>query len=335
MPYQKIVNETYNLLLQNCSEWEPRYAYYLKNIKPSTIPVYLPETLKKYTCISLEEDSKPIVELRYKGQPVATLEIDKNNERYLRISTDNAKSNEKYLVGCIDELKKADKFPWISSKGKTIRKFFKQDYGKIGHDEHTLESAFLTELSKTSSSNKSALYIQPVTFDGKRLQMATTLKASKIYNFFSPRNQKSIQQLIGYSGPKGGGIDVLARRKKGNKSYLTVIELKDKYVSTEKPEKSIGQAIAYATFVAMLIKSNKANGEEWYKKFGFKKDIPNKLTVYAVVAMPNIPKNIQIDTQNTFNTYQTLTIPNINAEIVLHYLNLDNNGKIISTSKGF
>ena len=51
--------------------------------------------------------------------------------------------------------------------------------------------------------------------------------------------------------------------------------------------------------------------------------------------MPNIPKNIEQETQTEFNKCNKLTIPNINAEIFLHYLNLDNNAKVISTSKGF
>ena len=337
MPYQQIVNATYQILDQNRAEWEPRYAEYTKSFTPFKISIKLPDTLKKYTSISLETKAKQICDLRYQGQHIANL-TQITGKKYIQIDPDTATSNAKCLKNCINILSTptiGNGILWQSQDGKNIRKFFEADYGKIGHEEHTLESAFLTELSQKTSTGKSILGIQPIVFEGKRLQLATTLKASKVYNFFSPRNTKSLQQLIGYSGPKGGGIDILARRKKGNKTYLTIIELKDKYVANEKPTKSIGQAIAYATFIAMLIRSDNANGVGWYRKFGFKQNRPTKLTLYAVVAMPDIPKNIENETQNQFNMYHKLIVPNTNAEIVLHYMNLNNNAKVISTSNNF
>jgi hypothetical protein len=44
------------------------------------------------------------------------------------------------------------------------------------------------------------------------------------------------------------------------------------------------QAIAYATFIARLLRSD--SGKEWYKIFGFTKDIPAELTIDVAIVMP-------------------------------------------------
>ena len=73
MTYQKIVDETYHILTQNRNEWEPRYASYTQAFTPSKISINLPDTLKKYTSISIETNAKQFCDLRYQGQHIANL----------------------------------------------------------------------------------------------------------------------------------------------------------------------------------------------------------------------------------------------------------------------
>ena len=127
------------------------------------------------------------------------------------------------------------KCDWHNSKeAQAFRKFFKgslkkglKSHSQESHGEHTLESAFLTAIEKRDSITKSLCYIQPVKLKNLRFQFPTILSASKLHKDIT--NKNNIKHLS-YS-EKGGGIDILARRKKGNQSYLTVIELKDEYKS--------------------------------------------------------------------------------------------------------
>lgn len=81
-------------------------------------------------------------------------------------------------------------------------------------------------------------------------QVATAIKASDL--------------SFKYSGSKGGGIDVLARRGRGNRDQiLTLFELKKKY---KKPEVVMQQLISYGVFLCNLIDSDPAG---WGKEFGY------------------------------------------------------------------
>lgn len=329
--YQEIIKETYNILDKNRNEWESRYANYLMKFKNANVKARVSPPLYKYTSISNEYSSTVTVDLRYQGQHIATLK-DKKGKKFLEIDSNTAKSNAKHLVNCIPILTvPTNGIPWNSNDARDIRNFFRNNYGKTGHCEHTLESAVLTELSKTNSLNKSLLNIQPIRFGDKRYQFPTPLKASTLYKCVSPAKPNMLPSLLNYSGISGGGIDIFARRK----GRLNIIELKDQFTLNESPEKSIGQAISYAVFIGMLLRSTIANGDEWYKLFGINKPMPKRLKLNAVVAMPDIPLNIQTHTQAIFATTQNLLIPNSNDQIVLHYLNLDKNGIIKNTSYGY
>ncbi|WP_436414824.1 hypothetical protein [Petrimonas sp.] len=102
--------------------------------------------------------------------------------------------------------------------------------------------------------------------------MKTPIKASNSKN-------------LSYSKQNGGGIDILSRVKHlDNSVRLCVMELKDDYSNSEPPKKAIKQAIAYATFLAQLLRSE--SGNTWYKIFGFSGDVPKKLIIDTAIVMP-------------------------------------------------
>ena len=123
-------------------------------------------------------------------------------------------------------VKRKSKKEAILKNSKALRKYFGTDPGKEGHPEHKYENLLLNELFKSVGRLKSLKFIQPITI-GKDLffQMPTPLTASG----------KEIKYSDGH-----GGIDILARRKSGKESTMTVFELKDEYKDTESPDVDTG-----------------------------------------------------------------------------------------------
>ena len=251
---QQVIDNTNQLLLDNI-EWKKRYDGYLAKINDPLNKnqqyrelFNVPEPFVAYTNISTVSNGNSKYDLRFKGQSVATISVDKDN--IVRINSKYEK-NMKYL-GIDIKLKNAD---WQLQEAKSFRKAFKDlpSNIKTKSPEHALESLLLCLLSD------SVRNIQPVKLNGQFFQMPTPLKAS------CP--DKS------YSGANGGGIDILARmRIKGvaaNKnSRLVIFEVKDENKKSEPVDKVILQATAYATFVANLLKQNPG----WAELFGFSKE---------------------------------------------------------------
>ena len=115
---------------------------------------------------------------------------------------------------------------------------------------------------------------------------------------------------ITYSGQNGGGIDILAR----SNGKLCVIEVKDENKPSESPTVVIKQAIAYATFICRLLRSN--SGSDWWNIFGFeRKNVPQKLIINVVAAMP-FPKDNSIpDFANL-----RIEIKSLKVKLELHYI---------------
>ncbi len=84
----------------------------------------------------------------------------------------------------------------------------------------------------------------------------------------------------------GGEIDIFCRRKAGNRSRLTVIEVKDENLSSETFHLAIKQAIAYAVFIRELARSE--SGRDWMELWGMGNQPWEKegFTINAAVAMP-------------------------------------------------
>lgn len=100
----------------------------------------------------------------------------------------------------------------------------------------------------------------------------------------------------------------------GGKKHLVVFELKDEYKATENPDKVISQAIAYATFIAELCKTEAA--DDFWSLCGIN-DPCNRNYIFVSVLMPD-PK----DGSKPF-TGEEASIPGSNIKLKLHYMFFD------------
>lgn len=274
--FDDVINHV-DKLLSNNSEWIDRYEKYAKAIKKN-IPLI--ESKKKlfhqwpplflYMNIS-NAKGKMDFHLRYQGQDVAVLKAD-NSRAIISTKTFDKKNLRDFNCNI-----KLDNSNWRSKEASQFREYFSSNPKRTktsgkGNEEHRIESLLLTELSKKKSQDKIICGIQPVTIGRiSRFQMPTPIKASKI-------------DKISYSGRYGGGIDILARVGKGKGTKLCIMEIKDQNTSKEPPKKVILQGIAYATFIHELLRY--ANGDKWWKLFGFSGTIPKSLEILVGCAMP-------------------------------------------------
>ena len=344
--YLKVIKHVQELLSQN-TEWKTKYSKYKDDIFASKNSLMLRQRQNLYYYTNFSDsmkttDKKLYAQIRYRGQLVGkicqTENIPGKFEHILIIDNKDRERNCKTFPGYqnVEELNgfagksSTLKCDWHNSKeAQAFRKFFKgslkkglKSHSQESHGEHTLESAFLTEIEKRDSITKSLCYIQPVKLKNLRFQFPTGLSASKLHKDITNNNIKHLS----YS-ENGGGIDILARRKKGNQSYLTVIELKDEYKEQEKPEIAIMQAIAYATFIRELIRCDAANSNansSWYALFGLNtKDLDKDLVIKCVVALPDVKD------PNLFNNAELpeILIPDRNNQykdkLLLHCINIE------------
>ena len=168
--------------------------------------------------------------------------------------------------------------PFINSlKGMTLVKY----------EEHPVETRLLSILDDEKKRPEALKKLVLCKLAGQFYQICTPLAASEA-KYGKVEYSKDDQGR----DRRGGGIDILAYTNT-NKKQLCVIELKDTYDPKEPPEKAINQAIAYATFIIKLLRSE--SGKEWYNQFGLESSLPDELTVNAVIAMPCPDQKKHID----------------------------------------
>ena len=281
MNIENIIEEAQELLL-NKPEWKNRYKCYADNLlanidviksNRSRFNEFPPLYFYISTTNANNAKTKLLLDVRYRGQSVATLKANKNS---ITISTKEQDYNNLRDFYCKIKL---NDIPWQEKQVSDFRKFFKNrtnsrndnDKNKK-NEEHNVENLLLSEFSKRISNNKQITGIQPVKICGNRFGMPTPLSASD-------------HKALSYAKQRGGGIDIFARTGRGLATYLTVIEVKDENNSKEPPEDALKQSIQYAVFIRELLRSD--CGENWYKIFGFNGAIPKNLTIRAVCAMPN------------------------------------------------
>ena len=263
--------DTAERLLSQHNEWKNRYKGYrealckqseaqLHNRKLIRVkaPLYL------YSSISKAINSVCEYDLRYKGQSIATVKVQKDNAIAL-IPNNSIAPYFGYQTPLPCH--------WHSTEGRRFRKHFYDLPNTIEGKsaEHALENSILAEFSKRSSQEKSLLNIQSITLNTLYFQMPTPFSASG--------------KTLKYSAHAGGGIDVMARiRVKGKatnaNSEPILFELKDENKAAEPVEKAMCQALAYGVFMAQLLTEDKA----WLKLFGFN---GNPDTLHVCTLMPN------------------------------------------------
>lgn len=284
--YIEVIKKT-RQLLDSDREWIARYRKYIQKIndnheqlKEARHAFYVPKPFKLYMPISKAMNS--VFNLRFEGQDVADLKINADNEVSICFNK-NARnifelmSNEDkvYFENLKDEF-----YPWTGEEAKRFRKIFKDFSSEKlrGQPEHKVESELLDNYLQKSSQGKEILNIQPITMlkGSGFFQMPTPLKASGAKNGIDN---------ITYANFYGGGIDILARVGRGKGTQLAILELKDENKSSEPPEEAIKQAIAYATFIRELLRSEEI-GKTYWDFFGFTREIPEKLALKAIIVMP-------------------------------------------------
>lgn len=281
MNIENIIKEAQELLLKH-SEWKNRYKGYADNllanidvIKSNRRGFYEFPPLYFYISTTTAKNAKTklLLDVRYRGQSVATLKANKNS---ITISTKEQDDKNLRDFSCTIKL---NDIPWKEIQVREFRKFFKNKDNSRNNvkknkknEEHNVENLLLSEFSKRNSNNKQITGIQPVKICVIRFGMPTPISASD-------------HKALKYANQYGGGIDILARTGRGHATYLTVIEVKDENNAKEPPVDALKQSIQYAVFIRELLRSD--CGENWYKIFGFNGAIPKNLTIRAICAMPD------------------------------------------------
>ena len=274
--FEKQIENTLGLLEKHQGEWEGRYAGYAQALDTRAPAIarrkqlfheYPP--LRFYLRISdiKKRESYTPFDVRYRGQSVASMRVYDDKVRIDRIGPNSDRDFETDETFKINEA-----VDWRSKEATELRRHFRDLGGglRCGREQN-FESLLLTEFSKRKSEGKGLLGIQPVRYCGFRFAVKTPLKASG-------------HGKAEYAGCCGGGIDILARSGRGDATFLTVVEVKNENKPGEPAVDAVEQGIAYAVFLIKLLRSG--SGAVWYRLFGFKRPLPEKLIIRVACAMP-------------------------------------------------
>jgi len=360
-PYENVIVEVQKLLSAD-TEWKVRYNEYIDTILrkaemapfkkaqeqfavPAPFQLYMPLSTVVNDC----SGTRTVFELRFHGQSVAVLIVSnkKDKEVAIRVKRTQAiydvlrsakmEKEATYLENLVMKTEASSEYDWHGEEAKSFRKIYSDlehalknnaQLRLAGQPEHEMESELLHNYAQKSSVDKEVSFIQPVMmYDTRaRFQMPTPIRASDVKN--------GIDKLS-YSRSNGGGIDILARVGSGRSTYLAVLELKDENTKSEPPHKVVCQAIAYATFLHELIRSE--CGQKWWGFFGFGGSIPKNLSLKAVITMPYKNKNRIVDESTTkfidfineSESNRIIKIPGTNDSIELGYIFRDTPNGVI------
>ncbi len=265
-----IIKETSKVLLENKS-WENIYDRYAKEIVrnkkkygSNSRLFQVNSPLLAYSSIGkvISNANTTAYDLRFAGQSVGLIEVNKEGEVRLTVSVGQAKyAKEKFGFSESKELKRVD---WKYDKGAiAFRRFFLNNESTnrvaIKSPEHRIESELLKEFSKeTRRQDKHLCNIQPVRLGGKFFQLTTPLKGST--------HIPTLSLTTNENGATGGGIDILARIKHSAfESRIAIFELKDENIDNEPQKVAMYQALIYTTFIAHLLRSR--SGKLWWYIF--------------------------------------------------------------------
>lgn len=279
---EKTMKETQRLLEDNPG-WERQYAGYGSRILINTPFIrkacsivrprlQKPLTLHMSTTDAMDSVYKVKFDVCFRGQRVMKLVCDGND---LKVTT---KGFEKANADYFDCKVTLDDNAWDSAEAKKFREYFES--GKADKmpksKELLLQNQIITKMAKTQSADKHQALIgmQPVMLIGARFMMRTAISASDTGNVkFGEGGEKGI----------GGHIDLLMRAGIGRANTLGVVEFKKEYGGVKK---ALQQGTAYATFLRELLRSKEA-GHYWWEICGYTRDMPGKLNLLVVIAMPN------------------------------------------------
>ena len=294
MEYKDFVQRTKDLLDSQKSGWECRYNGYAADILANEDNYIngagkfrINDPLVVYSSISKVKDTKRFCyDLRFAGQSVGNIVVGKDGIPKLNVSETQAICARNNF-GFHDSVLINDEDWSEGMNAKRFRDFYRAEISydtvHVKSNEHKIESLMLKEFSKSEKSeNKLLRNIQPVTLGKKFFQLTTPLSASNM------KNNDGLPEFVNCNAG-GGGIDILARvvHKGVFGTRLAVIELKDENKDSEPQKDVMFQALAYATFVACLLRSGR--GKEWWQILRNSKreaDVPEDLHLDVVTLMP-------------------------------------------------
>ena len=127
---------------------------------------------------------------------------------------------------------------------------------------------------------------------------------------------------------KKGNIDIVARRRVGNRTRLSIWELKRPGITAN----AIEQAYIYGVTVLKMLRE-KEYGHVWYKEiFGFNGKMPDRLTIECVVAvsLEDQKKEEYLKKLQRFVTNTPLGVEGDTIEIYLANYTEENDALVIS-----
>ncbi|MFC1850885.1 hypothetical protein ACFL27_11885 [candidate division CSSED10-310 bacterium] len=230
--------------------------------------------LRAYMSISRINDEKTPFSLRFKGQEVADIIVDDNDDDvFVKISGKKSEELQEYFSVKIP----AGRYPWRGPVGDKLRSMYNKR--KLQSAESSFHADVLDEMVKDTKSDKfcnTFSNIRPaVPKIGKkdlniRIQFPVPLKA-----------HDGVPELR-----KHGNLDILARIGNGGGTRLGVIELKSEVPKGKSMESTICQSLIYATCVRYLVR-NKKMGSNWYKLYGFNGKIRKNLRIHSIIMFPD------------------------------------------------
>ncbi len=229
------------------------------------------EPLKVYLSVSrATKQPRVAFSLRYQGQHVANLLVDllAGGSPLLEIDKKTTTTNQSYF-----EIDLEGKFGWRNNEAKKFRKHFKHPGPKarVRSEEHRIEAMFLAQMAENTSEkfNGTLKNIQPVLLADCPFQLPVPISGN-----------------TGEPVEKRGNIDIVARRRVGNRTRLSIWELKRPGITAH----AIEQAYIYGVTVLKMLRA-KDSGLIWYKYvFGFNGKMPDKLAIECVVAVSLIDR---------------------------------------------
>lgn len=213
MNIEAIIKEAQGLLLNN-SEWKLRYKGYADNLLANIALIkstrrgfneFSPLYFYISTTNAKNAKSKLLLDVRYRGQSVATLKANNND-----ISISTKQQDVKNLRDFNCDIKLND-IAWQEKQVSEFRTFFKKRPNSRNNDnnkkneEHNVENLLLSEFSKRNSKSKPIIGIQPV-------KIYETLPAETE----KPKQPNQKQQFLETLPPEFTRRDYLAAAKRLN-----------------------------------------------------------------------------------------------------------------------
>ena len=316
--YLNVVQEANKLLLEKKNVWETNFNRYLET------PNYLgkeeywfkayDEIIKRVeseTGASFYFSTQGLASLRFNGVKVVDeITLGRKKGTIVKGSIDKKKGFDLSCPETVNRIK--EKIKDLKEKEKKRTNNPKESYYEAG-------ILFSMDEDNKNGINSFYRYIQPIKRinNGKTKSEKREIGLFQMTTPFSASGFKNKPQKMRFSGSKGGGIDILARR--GNGSHiLTLIEIKNEYKRrSEPPEITMGQLIAYAVFMCNLIEEDPYR---WGRAFGFMGGYKKKeLNLIVMLPMPDDKKPPRTDFLSEDSKGSDIEVDTINAtKYVLH-----------------